>query len=420
MMSHPRAGTGRRETAGPTRDAAASRGLLRLPVTMQWDGTTRRPSRRRHGAGWTLSAALWTLTALAASACGGMGTTSGDSPTTPTGPAVTAGAGSPASVAPASPTPAPTPTPPATDLIAYAATMDGNVVPVDVTTGRAEAPIPVDLRPEAIAITPNGRTAYVADAFAATVTPIDLTTGVAGAAISIASNSGISSIAISPNGATAYVAVVPAAQANGVVVPIDLATGTPEPGIPVGPDPIAIAITPDGSTAYVVDSGDGTITPIALPSGTPDPRVAVGGNPVDIAITPDGSSAYVMDGLNAGAVIPIRLSANPTHDVVDRAISEVSGEAEAIAIAPDGDRAVVVGGTGASLISLPSGAQLGATISGSFTAVAITPDGTAALLGFAGGTGSSPGVLPEKLSTGTASAPIVLAGEPVAVAFRPS
>jgi DNA-binding beta-propeller fold protein YncE len=303
--------------------------------------------------------------------------------------------------------------------MAYAPTMDGNVVPIDVTAGRTEAPILADLRPEAIAITPDGRTAYVADAFAPTITPIDLSTGVAGAAIPIAPNGGISSIAISPSGATAYVAVVSAAQATGVVVPVSLAKGTPEPGIPVGSDPVAIAITPDGSTAYVADSGDGTITPIALPSGTPGPKIVVGGNPVDIGITPNGDAAYVMDGLDAGAVIPITLSENPARDVVGAAISAVSGEAEAIAVSPDGSSAVVVGGTGANLISLPSGAQLGSVISGTFTAVAISPDGTTALLGFTDGTGGSNGVLRVKLSAGTSGTPIILAGEPVAIAIRP-
>jgi DNA-binding beta-propeller fold protein YncE len=187
----------------------------------------------------------------------------------------------------------------------------------------------------------------------------------------------------------------------------------------VGSDPVAIAITPDGSTAYVVDYGDGTITPIALASGTVEPKILVGGNPVDMAITPDGHAAYVMDGLDANAVIPIALSANPAQDVVGSAISAVSGEAEAIAIAPDGSRAVLVGGTGASLVSLPSGAQLGTTISGSFTCVAISPDGATALLGFFDGVAGTKGVLPVKLNGGASGAPIILTGEPAAIAIRP-
>jgi len=359
------------------------------------------------------------MIAVAASACGGGGTALGGSQTGSLGPTATTGTGPPASAA--SPTPAPTPTPPATDLMAYVPTQDGNVVPVDVTQDRADAPIPADLHPEAIAITPNGRTAYVADAFAATVTPIDLDTGVVGAPIQITAtpNTGISAIAISPDGATAYVAVVTAAQATGVIVPIDLATGVPGVGMVVGSDPVAIAITPDGSTAYVADYGDGTIAPIDLAKASVLPKILVGGNPIDIGITPSGDAAYVMDGLDANAVIPITLSANPTRDVVGSAISGVSGEAVAIAIAPDGATAVIAGDTGASLISLPSGAALGTPISGEFTAAAVTPDGTTALLGYTDGTGGTQGVLPVKLSGGASAAPIILAGEPVAIAIRP-
>jgi YVTN family beta-propeller protein len=303
--------------------------------------------------------------------------------------------------------------------MAYVATTDGNVIPVDMTAGRAERPIPADPKPGAIAITPDGRTAYVADAFTATVTPVDLATGVTGAPISVADDGAVSSIAISPSGATAYVSVVPEAQASGLVVPIALATGTVEPAIPVGPVPVAIAITPDGSTAYVVNSGDGTVTPIDLTTEAAYPPLQVGGNPVAIGITPDGDTAYVMDGVDAGAVIPIALSPTGGRDVVGGAIATVSGVAQAIAISPDGRTAVVVGGTGANLISLPGGAQVGTTISGNFTTAVISPDGASALLGFTDGDGGSQGVLQVGLSAGTSGTPIILAGEPVAIAIRP-
>jgi len=209
--------------------------------TMQGGSVIRRAARRVGGHHRTATAVVGMGLVLVMSGCGAAGAPLKSGTGSPSAPAGTSA--HPSGAASATPA-APTPTPPATDLMAYAATMDGNVVPVDVTAGRAEAPIPADLRPEAIAITPDGRTAYVADAFAATVTPIDLTTGVAGAAIPIAKDGGISSIAISPSGAIAYVAVVPTAQAYGVVVPIDLATRTLEPGIVVGAVPVAIGITP--------------------------------------------------------------------------------------------------------------------------------------------------------------------------------
>jgi DNA-binding beta-propeller fold protein YncE len=52
--------------------------------------------------------------------------------------------------------------------------------------------------------------------------------------------------AAAPSAGTAYVVI----QQSGTVVPIDLATNTPEQPIQVGGALYAIAITPDGKTAY--------------------------------------------------------------------------------------------------------------------------------------------------------------------------
>ncbi len=57
--------------------------------------------------------------------------------------------------------------------------------------------------------------------------------------------------------------------ARAPVTPIDLGHGTPGTPISVGANPDAIAITPNGSTAYVANYGSGTVTPIDLRSGTP-------------------------------------------------------------------------------------------------------------------------------------------------------
>jgi YVTN family beta-propeller protein len=59
------------------------------------------------------------------------------------------------------------------------------VTPIDVATGRAGTPIQVGKGPVAIAITPDGKTAYVASYKASTVTPIDVATGRAGTPITV-------------------------------------------------------------------------------------------------------------------------------------------------------------------------------------------------------------------------------------------
>ena len=49
---------------------------------------------------------------------------------------------------------------------------------------------------------------------------------------------------------------------DNTVTPIDTATGTAGSPITVGSNPIAVAITPDGSTAYVANLTGNTVTPI--------------------------------------------------------------------------------------------------------------------------------------------------------------
>jgi DNA-binding beta-propeller fold protein YncE len=114
------------------------------------------------------------------------------------------------------------------------------VTPIDLTTLRAEKPIDISTKPGplkgyygqplAIAIAPDGMTAYVADGALSTVTPIDLATGTPGQPISIGEKVGADAIAISPNGAAAYVANQP----SSTVTPIDLATDKPGEPIKIG------------------------------------------------------------------------------------------------------------------------------------------------------------------------------------------
>ena len=73
--------------------------------------------------------------------------------------------------------------------------------------------------------------------------------------------------------------------------------------------PVAIAITPDGKTAYVANLASGTVTPVRTATNTPLAPVKVGGGPVVIAITPDGRTAYVAN-TDSGTVTPIRTATN--------------------------------------------------------------------------------------------------------------
>ena len=70
------------------------------------------------------------------------------------------------------------------------------------------------------------------------------------------------------------------------MTPIATATNTAGAPITVGGAPRAIAITPNGKTAYVLNYGSGTVTPIATRTNTAGRSIRVGSDPSAIAITP--------------------------------------------------------------------------------------------------------------------------------------
>jgi YVTN family beta-propeller protein len=108
------------------------------------------------------------------------------------------------------------------------------------------------------------------------VTPIATATNTAGAPIPV----GTTPIAIAPDRSTAYVA-----NQAGTVTRIITATNTAGPPITVGSLPYAIAITPDGNTAYVANFNSDTVTPITTATNTAGPPIKVGENRLAIAIT---------------------------------------------------------------------------------------------------------------------------------------
>src|ERR1700689_3784950 len=82
----------------------------------------------------------------------------------------------------------------------------------------------------------------------------------------------IGNSAAAPSAGTAYVVI----QGSGTVVPIDLASNPPEQPIHVGRSLFAIAIIPNGKTAYVSQTatatplgpGNGAVVPVDLATNT--------------------------------------------------------------------------------------------------------------------------------------------------------
>jgi YVTN family beta-propeller protein len=181
----------------------------------------------------------------------------------------------------------------------------GSATPLYATSTIGSAVTIADGALEA-AFTPDGQTAYVIGGDY--VTPISLSDGVV-AEPSIAlphSKYGADAVAVAvtPNGKTALVVN------NFAPYWVSwISTSKVVANVKVGVSPISIAITPNGKYAYVTNVDSDTVTPISIAGHRKLPPIHVGFDPEAIAITPSGKYVYVADN-GAGEVTPIRVAGN--------------------------------------------------------------------------------------------------------------
>ena len=276
---------------------------------------------------------------------------------------------------------------------AFVVNSGGTVTPIGLTARRAGKPIKVGANPQAIAITPDGRTAFVANYGSDSVTPIRTVSRRAGAPIPVGQQPW--AIAITPSGKTAYVAN----YGSDTVTPINTSTrraGTP---IPVGKQPRAIAITPNGKTAYVLDWGGAAVTPISTATNRAGPAIPVGSYPFAIAIAPDGRTAYVAN-YGSNTVTPISIATGRAGPAVP------AGQApNSLAVTPGGAKVFVTGGDSDTVTPITAAtgrAGRGIPVGYSPAAVAISPSGgTAYVVNTISGT-----LTPVSTATGVAGHPI--------------
>ena len=295
---------------------------------------------------------------------------------------------------------------------AYVANIDSNTVSV-IDTGTnppsVVATVPVGPAPNAVAVTPDGKHAYVAGE---NVSVVDTTTNTVVATIA-ASGEGI---AISPDGKTVYVTSL-----TFFVTVIDTTTNTVVATIhSIGPTsfPNGVAFTPDGQRAYVANSfgsGTSTVSVIATATNTVVATVPVGsgtGSFADgVAVTPDGKHVYVTNSKNSG---------DGTVSVIDTATNTVVATVPVgsgpfgIAFAPDGKQAYVVdefSGTVSVIATASNTVAATVPVGSGPTWVAVTPDGKRAYVTNTG-TGSVPGTVSViDTATNTVEAATIMVGK---------
>jgi DNA-binding beta-propeller fold protein YncE len=197
---------------------------------------------------------------------------------------------------------------------------DSQLYAVNAVTGRPERHFPVPQSvlegEEALVLSPDGGTLYMAtapDVGSGTdgpVTPVNLRTGATGRAVDAGWNP--AALAITPDGRTLYVAINGMEGEIGQVYPnrivaIDTATDRVRASIPWKVPPQQLAMARDGATVWVVSvtgdrrsTADDTVTPVSVASDRPGSSIRTGGwlnadkdAPMGVRLSPDGRRLYV-------------------------------------------------------------------------------------------------------------------------------
>jgi YVTN family beta-propeller protein len=129
--------------------------------------------------------------------------------------------------------------------------------------------------------------AYVANFGTSTVSVISTATNTVAATVTVGPNP--LEVAVTPNGLYAYATN----YTSGTVSVISTATNTVVATITVGTNPQDVAVTPNGLYAYVANNGTGTVSVISTATNTVVATITVGTNPLGVAVTPNGLYAYV-------------------------------------------------------------------------------------------------------------------------------
>jgi len=208
---------------------------------------------------------------------------------------------------------------------------------VDVATATVEPDVGliVDIPPGGfgrMAVSPDGRRAYVANQPKDYLALVDLN---AGSTNQFSLDMSPTDVTLGADGRTLFVTGCKDFCTTGTVEVIDAASRQTIRSFEVGPAPYRFALSPDGTRAYTTNLGGPTLSIVDVASGATIATVPVGVRPSGLAVSPDGTRVYV-----AGEQQETLTIVDADHNTV-RATFSIPNHPREVVISPDGRRAYV-------------------------------------------------------------------------------
>jgi cation/acetate symporter len=151
--------------------------------------------------------------------------------------------------------------------------------------------IPVGKSPVFVAVSPNGRHAYIANRSAQIVTVVDTAVNQVTATIPIAAGPP-QFLAFAPDGRTLYVSVFNDQRTIHAIDVLDTATNVVVATIPQPARPYLAAVTRDGKRLYIPNHDTASLSVISTDTNSVIAEVKVAPNPHWVAFSRDGTRAY--------------------------------------------------------------------------------------------------------------------------------
>jgi YVTN family beta-propeller protein len=184
--------------------------------------------------------------------------------------------------------------------------MSGDLTIIDPEARRVIGRVALGKRPRGIVAGPDGRLLYIALSGSpvggpgvdeSTLPPADKAAdGIAvfdvaeGRVLRIIRGvSDPETVAVSPDGRTLYVA----SEDTGQLIVFDAASGGRRGAIPIGGEPEGVAVSPDGRLVYATSEEDNQVAVVDARTLRVRARVPVGERPRNAVFTPDGRRAFV-------------------------------------------------------------------------------------------------------------------------------